>query len=261
MKNYQVFHASILFSAIAFISGCSTTSVQPVSTGQIVGTVELHEMDCSASTSSAGVTVQILGTKFTAVSDSSGTFKFDDIPGGYYSFQFSKPGFTTYVQSSVPFIGSGTLEEYVNGQLIRINDWKTTLSPPTISKFAAYPPPDSGFLFNFPSGFANVLDSSGNFVDFRSGGYIILYFSKSPAINYMDTGTYFTTSEATTSGNNNVYLFPKYVHDGDTVYFVGYPLSNCYAGQNQYTYYVGDTLKTGYAGYGPPSNTGKVVLP
>ena len=79
-------------------------------------------MDCSMSASSAGVTVAILGTKFTAISDSAGTFTFDGVPAGYYSFQFSKLGFTTFVQSSVPFVGSGTLEEGVSAQLVRIDN-------------------------------------------------------------------------------------------------------------------------------------------
>ena len=81
----------------------------------------------------------------------------------------------------------------------------------------------------------------------------------------MDTSSYFATSYGYESGNNNVVVYPnvpsEYPHDGDTLYMVGYPLSECYSDQYQYTYYIGDTLKTGYAGPLPPSNTLKVVLP
>jgi hypothetical protein len=272
MKHHPILRASIVVAAFAIISGCSTTnttdvtSVQPVGTGTIIGTVTLHEMDCNTSASSAGVTVAILGTTFTAVSDSVGTFTFDSVPAGYYSFQFSKPGFTTYVQSSVPFVGSGIQAGYVNANLVRINNWKTTLSTPTVAKIPDPPPYalDSEFQFHSPSGVGNVLDSSGNLPNLEYG-QILLYFSKSPAINYMDTATYFATSSGTVTGNNYVYLYPNssstYPHDGDTVYVVGYPVSECYGSQYKYMYYIGDSLKTGYAGNGPPSNTLKLVLP
>jgi|GEM_PF-2546887 len=270
MKHHPILLSGIFFTAFALISGCSTTNtpdvtnVAPVSTGRIVGSVYLHEMDCSASASSAGVTVAILGTKFTAISDSAGIFTFDSVPAGYYTFQFSKPGFTNYFQTDVPFVGSGTLRDLVNGQLVRINNWKTTLFTPTVSKVLPQYSLDSQFQFNFPSGAANVFDSSGK-TPALDNGDILLYFGKSPAINYMDTSTYFATSYGNAYGNNNVYLYPNspstYPHDGDTVYFVGYPISQCYGSQYRFTYYIGDTLKTGYAGFCPSSNTVKIVLP
>lgn len=266
MKRHPILRGSIFFTAFSLISGCTTTNttdvtnVAPGSTGQIISTVTLREMDCSLSASYAGVTITILGTKFSSVSDSTGIFSFDSVPAGYYSFLFSKPGFTNGVRSTVPFIGTGILVNDVNATLERINNWKTTLSPPTISKVAVSPTTDSDFQLSFPSGVANVLDSSGNIVALGAEGEILAFFSKSPSINYRDTSTYFSYSFGSISENSNLIINGTYAHDGDTVYVLGYPYSQCQP-DFQYTYYVGDTLKTGYSGLGPPSNTMKIVLP
>jgi hypothetical protein len=266
MKHHRILFGSIFFVAFALLPGCTTTNttdvttVAPASTGQIISTVTLREMDCSLSASNLGVTVAILGTKFSAVSDSAGKFTFDSVPAGYYSFLFSKPGFTSYVRSTVAFIGTGTLTNAVNGYLERINNWKTTLSPPTISKIAGSTAADSDFQLSFPSGVANILDSSGNIVPLGVGGEILAFFSKSPSINYMDTSTYFSSTFGSISENSNLEIDGTYVRDGDTLYFLGYPYTSCQP-DFQASYYVGDTLKTLYPGLGPPSNTMKIVLP
>lgn len=241
---------------MSLIYGCTkTTEVASVSTGQIVGSVQLQELDCSFSASSAGVNVQILGTTFATVTDSAGAFVFDNLPAGYYSISFSKTGFTKYVLSPVEFVGAGTLHNVYAG-LDRINNWKTTVNPPTITKDFS-DPPDTNFVMSFASNPPVILDSSGN----NAGtGAIYCFIGKSPNINYQDSSTYIAWTES--NYLPEIKINTTRAKDGDTIYMVAYPAQTyCYGGYFNYSYYSGDTLKTQFCGFGPPSNVIKLVLP
>src|ERR1035441_5006900 len=137
------------------------TNIAPVSTGQIVGSVQLNEMGSPPSASYAGVSVHILGTSITAVSDSAGNFTLDSVPAGYLNLDYTKPGFQDYIEGSVEFVGAGTLQGVIGTELSRIKNWKTTLSVPTITKAYSPSASDTQIDIGFSQDSRTQLDSSG----------------------------------------------------------------------------------------------------
>src|ERR1035437_3859625 len=166
MKHHPILCGSVCFTLFALVSGCSTTNltdvtnVAPVSTGQIVGWVQLQEMDCSTSASPAGVNVALMGTSIKAVSDTTGTFTLDSVPAGYYALDYTKPGFQEFIESPVVFVGAGTAHGF-GTVLGRIKNWKTSLGWPAVTQ-AYYPiPDDTQFTIGFRSDSSTFVDSSG----------------------------------------------------------------------------------------------------
>ncbi len=239
---------AILVSYSAVFAGCTKTTtiveVQPPSTGKIEGSVQLEEMDCTPSASSAGVTVNLLGTTYSAITDSVGDFILDSIPAGYYTIHFSKPGFEEYYDGPFPFIGAGT-DIYSKGlEIARIRNWKITLPSVTVTRNILISPsePDTTFwCVDTPT----VVDSSG--IDRSRNVALYYYIGREPTVNYADRNSWFTYN----SGSNGAYLQvgPPKNHSGDTLYMVAYA-STC-NGMNMYNYYSGDTLKTIFTGLGP----------
>jgi hypothetical protein len=267
MKHRSIFRGSIFFTAFALIAGCSASTVPPVSTGQIIGTLQLEEMDCSASASYDGVNVQILGTGIGAVSDSAGNFTLTGVPAGYYSISFSKPDFSEYVVSQIEFVGSGTLllNNISNTSantltLARIRNWKTTLGIPTITKY--YTGYDTEFTFGFSSTSSHELDSAG--VDHFSvyGVGLYSFVGKNSNISYQDSNSYFSVSDGSNNGGASSwpYMGSEKVNSGDTVYMIVYSAS-CVSGPDEYYDYISNTWKTIFTGLGPPSNVIQFVLP
>jgi hypothetical protein len=260
--NFQMMKSSRssfkLFSAIALLSGCTTTTtvteVQPASMGKIIGSVQLVEMDCTPSASSAGATVALLGTNYTAITDSSGNWVLDSIPAGYYTIHISKPGFEEYFDGLFPFVGAGT-DIFARGlTLARIRNWKVTFSPGTAVRSIFIGPSTSDTSFNWVDT-ATVVDSAGT--DRSTTTTLYYFFGKSPAINYANPSSilfYFSGSYFQIEGINATVS-----HSGDTLYGVTYPASCNDA--NVFDYYSGDTLKHTFTGFGPPSNVVKIVLP
>jgi hypothetical protein len=259
MKRKLILIAGFCFIVVALLSGCTTTNTvtAPPSTGQIIGSVQLEEMDCTPSKSSAGVTVQILGTKITAVSDSAGNFTLNGVPAGYWTIRYSKLGYSVLIGLPDAFVGSGTLWLNPGGGnpvlLGRVPDWKTTLFAPIVDTTTS----TGYYYFSFPSNTPKVVDSSGNTVP-NGATRLALFVGRQPSINYMDTNTYLDPRH----GRNPAYFNRSLAAGGDTLYMVAYPFACAYSGYTyQETYYLGDTLKTEFLPIGPPSNTVKFVLP
>jgi hypothetical protein len=271
MKYYSILLTSIFFPGSALLSGCTTTnttdvtSVQPVSTGTIIGYVSLEDMNCYALTSFAGATAELIGTKKTAISDSAGNCIFDSVPAGYYYMSFQKPGFTRYVTNEpFDFVGAGTLRNGAdNGSIEEIDNWKTTLNTPSITKDSALN--DTIFALAFPQNSTAILDSAGKNV-VTGANTVWGFFSKSPNINYEDSATFFVAEQSRVEQDAGILLGPnftinaKQAHSGDTVYLIVYPLQ-CGDYSYTFTYYDQDSVKTAYNNLGRPSNTVKVILP
>ncbi len=275
MNYHSILLASSLLTGSALLSGCTTTnttdvtSVQPVSTGTMIGRVYLLEMDGTASASSAGATVGILGTTHKALTDSTGRFVLDSIPAGYYNLQFSKPGFTESITSPQPFVGADTMWGAANAVLYRINNWKTTLSQPTmtVENFENYGPGDTLvdtlFYLETAPGTPNatVLDSSGkNLVTSSFSPTLALFIGRNPNINYLDSSTYSSWTYTTVSISATYWLlnFSSNQILSDTLYVIAYPIS----GETPFFQYIYNGVEeTTFTGFGPPSNVVKVVLP
>ncbi len=258
MNHSKLSHFAILLSAIALIAGCTTTTnvtdVQTMSTGKIEGSVQLVEMDCSPSASSAGATVALLGTNYATQSDSNGNWVLDSIPAGYYTIHISKPGFEEYFDGLFPFVGGGT-DIFARGlTLARIRTWKVTLSPVAVRRSIFIAP--NYMDTSFPcSDTPTVVDSARN--DYSSTANLYYFVGRHPTVNSVDK------SDWVNFGNDPGIIYPKLgnpnEHSGDTLYLVAY-VATCNNAVS-YDYYSGDTLKSVFSGLGPPSNVVKIVLP
>ena len=135
--------------------------------------------------------------------------------------------------------------------LSRLNNWTTMLpTPKSTNKIPGYP--DSVFSLQYPSWPPTILDSSGKNL-YSSYASLAYFIGRTPTINYQDTNTFFW---------HNIYSAPVEIsttqaHDGDTVCMVAYP--SC--AFTEYGYYDGNNYKTAFSGFGPPSNTVKIILP
>jgi hypothetical protein len=204
------------------------------------------------------VTVQILGTSIKAVSDSVGNFTLEGVPAGYYSIDFTKPGFQEWVQNPVEFVGSGSLPGGLWTELSRVKNWKITLGVPTITLQLSQGV-DTNFTIAFTKDTPIVTDSLGVGQSQYDFGGLTYFAARTPNIDYKDASTYLaygTTTDYALALDNQV--FGNNVHGGDTIYIVAYA-NPCI--HSQYSYYVGDSTKYAFTGFGPPSNTVKFVLP
>src|SRR6478609_2741609 len=91
-------------------AGCSdsnttTTSSGDGVTGDLIGTVYLSDHRGRSMTNHSGVTVQIEGTSFSAVSDVNGNWVIHNLPTRTYAITFSKPGFYIRRNPSYTFVG------------------------------------------------------------------------------------------------------------------------------------------------------------
>ena len=245
-------------SFIAF--GCGSTSgPQParyVPPSQIKGYIQLFEMDCSRASSFAGINVDILGTTKHAVTNDSGFWEFDSVPASkVYVLHFTKPGFSEqYIGAFMADTAVWNANKWWVDNLYRLPNWNVILGNPIIQKRAEY-----DYAFSFPS--MTVYDSTGRKLDtFAAQCFVGL----SPAIDYRN-------SQTIVGGGSNVHYSGITNNDvdaeianhslktGDTLYIIGYAWAGCTDGN--YEYDDGDSLKTGFCGFGPPSEVVKVVLP
>ncbi len=261
MLQDRVAHLVIFAAIVVWIAGCTTTNTtqitesQPVSTGKIEGSVELVEMDCTPSASSAeAVTVELLGTPYSAITDSDGHFVLDSVPAGTYKLHLSKPGFEDYYYWPFQTTGTKTVVFTKPLELARIRNWKVTLSPVAVRRsiFIAPNYRDTSFPC---SDTPTVVDSAGN--DYSSTANLYYFVGRHPTVNSADK------SDWVNFGNDPGIIYPKLgnpnEHSGDTLYLVAY-VATCNNAVS-YDYYSGDTLKTEFTGLGPPSNVVKFVLP
>ncbi len=265
MIKEHCLHLAILLSAIALIAGCTTTTnvVQPASTGTIIGQVYLYEMDGSASASSAGVDVNILGTSRHAITDSIGHYAFDSLPAGYYPMRFTKSNFTSYVTSTpIPFVGADTLWPGPTSRLYRINNWNVTLKPGAIST-VINSSDSSDTLFTLLSSTDTpsviLLDSTGKRIHTNGAPPLLSCFvGNSSNVNFQDSSSYFFSTNTYAYERQYQLRIHKSQARSDTVYLIAYPIS----GSNpEFSYYFANTRITEFTGFGPPSNVVKIVLP
>ncbi len=273
MEHQSILLATIFVLAIALLEGCTkttdVTTVAPTNTGQIAGSVQLLQMDGVRAASSTGVKVDILESNYQTTTDSTGKYVLDGIPAGYYDLHFSKPGFTESITEPLAFVGGGTLY-YATTYLYQINNWKTTLSQPDTALEsieygggAADTLIDTMFYLKGAPGSVNasILDSTGK--PLTSTIPVLAFFAgRNPNVNYLDSSTYFTWTYNNQYNSSPVDYWPVSFNSrqipSDTVYVIAYPISG---GIPAFSYEIGDTTKNVFTGFGPPSNTVKIVLP
>ena len=95
---------------VCFFLGSQNKSdpVSPLMSGDIIGWVELdsvYSVSASKSVFPGGVLIQLEGTSYSAYSDSAGFWKISGVEIGTYNISASKPGFSTALIQSHPFVG------------------------------------------------------------------------------------------------------------------------------------------------------------
>jgi len=234
---------------VAVLASCgSTDSVTPVSTGRISGFIRLADSNCSVAHSSAGITIQIVGSSASTTTDDTGHWEFSGLPAGYYSFYFDKPGYTHQIFSDIAFLGTGVLNV----------PYKFSSAPiPTGTPFIDTPISIYKYPFVGNDSLWSIAPSTpkvGGIVNFTSFNW---FASRQPRIDYLDSTSYILFAPNISSGSS-ILLYPPSFHTGDTLYLAAYQ-STCNA--PVYNYHDGDILRSGFTGFGPVSNSIRVVLP
>ncbi|HET6401189.1 MAG TPA: hypothetical protein VFH95_07290 [Candidatus Kapabacteria bacterium] len=96
--------------AIALVGGCTSPNVvqSGADLGSFRGKVTLLGVDGNPLLQQSDAAVQIEGTTFSTITDSTGTWGIDNVPAGIYDIIISKNGFDTTLYPSYHFSGAGT---------------------------------------------------------------------------------------------------------------------------------------------------------
>jgi len=236
---------TLLFSSCT--KKTTTTDELPTPTQNLQGFVYLYNQFGQYQQSYAGVTVSLDSTSYTATTDSTGAYTLKNVPAGYYSITYSKPGYGTYKRSYFEYLADKA------NQLTDVNLYQNSTSSITNLKLdsVVYSPTNYGIELT------GTISSSASATQYAN---FILFVGTSPAVS---PGNY--AQVYTTSGFNNIstsfnYLFTPYstLSAGQTIYIVVYGIA---ATSN--SYYVNPaTGKYIYTSLGStPSNVASIVLP
>src|ERR1700730_5108472 len=95
-----IVRAACVCAAVAGLVALATTSAFAQTTGQVIGTVVDAQGGVLPGVTVSATSPQLQGTR-TAVTDSTGTFRFPTLPPGTYSVRTSLSGFQDAVQESI----------------------------------------------------------------------------------------------------------------------------------------------------------------
>lgn len=238
-----------------FLSSCGSATETAATTGSIVGNAPLYEMECSPSLTLGGTVVELLGTSLKTTTDNNGDWSLNQVPAGYYTIRISKPGFTQFIQSGIPFVGAGTMRlsdlPSSFGGLTRINGFTTKLALPFVQSLPSGGDTTYTTLFS-----ATVTDSASKEL-YR--GSFTAFVGRTPAIDYRDSTSFLFCGGAENGGSFYFYQSAVRAHHGDTLYMAAYP--NPCTWPAKLSYFDGTTQKTEFPGFGPPSNSVAIILP
>jgi hypothetical protein len=242
-------HSAIMVVLVGLLAGCaSTDSVTPVSTGRISGFIRLADSNCAVAASSAGITIQIVDKGTSTTTDDTGHWEFSGLPAGYYSFYFSKPGYTHQIFSDIAFLGTGVLNV----------PYKFSAAPiPTATPVIDAPTSISKYSFVGNDSLWSIALAPPKVGDVASSTSFHWFVSRQSHIDYQDS-TSFVLFAPNISSGSSLTLYPPLFHRGDTLFLVAYQ-TTCNA--PIYNYHDGDIQRSGFTGFGPVSNSIKVVLP
>ncbi len=101
---------------IAVVFGCKSTSlVEDNDLGSLRGTINLYGgTNCALLSDRSGVKIQIEGTMFSAMTDSTGHWSMSDVPAGSYDILMVTPTHDTTIILEYQFSGAGT--QFLQGQ-------------------------------------------------------------------------------------------------------------------------------------------------
>ncbi|HET9135863.1 MAG TPA: carboxypeptidase-like regulatory domain-containing protein [Candidatus Kapabacteria bacterium] len=256
---------------LLFVGGCKDSSTTVVNsgsdvTGTLKGLIVLYDSSGQLVSDKSGVRIELVGTNFSAVTDTGGLWMIENLPSRTYDLKFSKPGYGTLL-SQFQFLGGSTL-------------WFTTTDYPFTME---QPPTFAVILDAVISPTVPIKDSFGLFhnqngviyyhypINTPTNTYIgnILISSRNPNLDLSDPSSYqqiylpnrFYKYAADTVISGEVTLFYNAellsgFASGETVYFRAYP----YIYQLLY-YYDMKTYTRVYASYGKSSNVLSITMP
>lgn len=250
------------------LSGCkSETIIIPGSTGTLKGYVVLYDSLGKFVNDRSGVTVELIGASFSAMTDTNGLWTIENLPTRNYTLRFTKQQYATML-SQVIFVGGGTIWHRT------ISDPIILQSPPVYSlvldliTIPNHPYTDS-LGSHYPTG-AFYAHASGN-IPLNINISILFITSKSTNIDVGDASTYsgtllgFPTIRVTDltnpvdfsiALNGSSSLFTKF-SPGDSIYVRAYPyIINPTNPNSSYpVFYVDpETQNRIYTGFGKGSN-------
>ena len=98
----------LIFASIAAMIGCKAVNdVSTATTATLSGRINLMTAYVTPALPFGGTTVSIVGTNFTAVTDSAGDFEIMKLPQGTYDISLSHPGYGTELLTAVSIPGGG----------------------------------------------------------------------------------------------------------------------------------------------------------
>jgi hypothetical protein len=265
---------SLLFLVIV-IAGCSdsnnsaTSTSAGSSTGDLLGTMQLSDSRGRNMADGSGVTVQVEGTSFSAVSDVNGNWVIHNLPTKTYAITFSKPNFYTRRNPSYTFVAGAPVRyqdypPYYPGQLIsptllgELPQFTVSLDAVTMPIKTEKVDSFNRKTFTYTNGkvFAHTSDN----VPDTAVIYMYLIISKKPELHIEDSTSYllmvFATGQTYTTGAGldlaaelpYLQLQSYGIQPNDIVYFKAYPVIGFPLQFNSIT------NKNEYIGYGPTAS-------
>jgi hypothetical protein len=234
-----------LLVLILVAAGCSDSSNNSTSsgngssvTGDLLGSVILTDHRGRPMRDYSGVTVQVEGTSFSAVTDTAGNWVIHNLPSRTYAITFSKPDFYSYHDKSFSFLG-GAPVRYITPRLQNpyvylggLPRFKVTLDAILMPEKTTT---DSGNTFLFTNGTLYAHTSDDGPDSTNVGTYVII--SRDPNLRIENPSSYFYLMSvngytyATRDTIVNLSTTVGYgwfavwnVHPGDTIYFKAYPV-------------------------------------
>jgi hypothetical protein len=216
-------------------SNDTITNSATVTTGDLVGTVELIDVHNNPLTNHSGVLVRIEGTTFSATSDSLGRWVIHDLPSKTYAITFSKPGFYSRHDKSFTFVAGEpvryrdvhhNLDYIVLGPIPEFTITLDAITMPTRKIIDGKVFDDYGLVFAHTSNNAPANTYVGMYLlasrnpnlrieDWTTVGIAEPYSVPNPSVQ---------DSSVDLSGTLTYIVYAIFAKPGDTVYFKAYPI-------------------------------------
>lgn len=205
-------------------------------TGSITGKVtQLDQYGIVSSNSLNNVTVSLIGTNISTISDASGNYTLSNVPAGMYTLKTEKPGCRPYQIQQINFPGNGTMYKDTY-----------TFDIPTFSFNSAYI--KDSMQFSIRKLFINI---NLNPINKEVGYFIIASKTGVPDINDASTFTTpFIPMSILPNTSNYNYFYPPITESG-TYYLKVYPYV-LNKGSNYPQYFDYNSNKYVYVGQGNP---------
>ncbi len=259
--KHTILSFAVVFS-ILFFFGCKDEDTLSGSeqTGDLTGQVVLLDSNEHYVQDKSGVTIQIEGTSFSALTDTGGYWTIKNLPSATYSLSFSKPTYNTWKNTSFEFVGGGLtwfgMDFPINGSTVRIEQSPTfTIFLDSIGVAGG----DSGIVNTDPSiyGRFSTPTTDANRKNLR------VFISRNPNLIIDDPSTCFSYTDfqvtnwqyqSKTADGFKINIPSQFyltgIAPGEKLYVRAYPMHTSGLGG----YYDVKTHKTIRYGYGTASN-------